>query len=671
MRKELAWLLVALLPLTASCVGTSEAKKPPKKAAASLGIDETALDKTVNPCDDFYQYACGNWIKRTPIPADRPAWYRSFSEIDQRNQNDLKGILDKLAAGKDQGDAYAKKLGDFYSACMDEAKVEKTSDAQLQTLLKTIDQVTTIDTLAKEVADLQLGLGSPLFGFGSQQDFKDATQMIAVADQGGLGLPDRDYYLKNDAKTKELRDKYQAHVTKMLELAGEPAAQAQKDSVTVLRVEHLLAQASMSRTERRDPKKIYHRLELAGLIKEAPRFPWKMYLTELGHPNITQINVAVPGFFAALNNALSQVPMSDFRVYLRWNLIHGAAPAMSKKFVDENFNFYAKTLQGVDKILPRWKRCVAASDRALGFALAQPFVKETFGADGKAQSQTLVKDIEQAMQKNLGALSWMDDATRKNAFSKLHAIENKIGYPDKWRNYDKLEVSRDSYLFDMLHAAEFESHRDLNKIGKPVDRTEWDMTPPTVNAYYDPSMNEMVFPAGILQPPFFNRQAVPAVNFGAIGMVMGHELTHGFDDEGRQFDAKGNLVDWWTPAVSKEFDKRADCVVKQFDDYTVLGTVHLNGKLTLGENIADLGGIKLAYTAYRDTHKKPEKYGKWTDAQLFFLGTAQAWCGSRRDELARMRVLTDPHSPPEYRVNGPLSNLHEFAEAFQCKPDSK
>ena len=674
MRIHHALLLIPLA--SASCVARSEAKKPAAQAANEAGgLDLTAIDKTVNPCDDFYQYACGNWLKRTQIPSDRAQWGRGFSEIDERNQNTLKKLADDLAAGKiDPSNPYGKQVGDYYSACMDEAKIESSADKELKDRLKQLDAIKNLDDLTVELARMHLGLGSPMFDFGQQQDYKDATLVVAVADQGGLGLPDRDYYLKTDPKSKELRDKYVAHVGKMLAMSGLPEAEAKKGADTVLRIETELAKASLSRVDRRDPKKLDHRLELAGLQKLAPKLNWTRYLRELGFPSVTQINVAVPQFFSGLNAALTTVPLADWKTYLKWHYVHGANSALSKKFVDEGFDFYYKTLQGQAALPPRWKRCVGATDHALGEALGREFVRVTFGAEGKAETQATVRAIEAAMEKNLTSLTWMDDATRKNAFEKLHAIANKIGYPDNWRNYDALMVTRDSYLSNLERARTFESRRQLAKIGKPVDRGEWLMTPPTVNAYYEPALNEMVFPAGILQPPFYNRKAAVPVNYGAIGMVMGHELTHGFDDEGRQFDAKGNLKNWWSPQVNAEFEKRADCVVKQFDGYTVLGDVHVNGKLVLGENIADLGGLKIAYAAWteqRKSEKKPIKIGGYTEEQAFFLGTAQSWCTLRKDELARMRVVTDPHSPPEYRVNGPLSNLKEFSDAFQCKPGAK
>jgi endothelin-converting enzyme/putative endopeptidase len=664
------WLVLAV-PLLAIWLGRTHAKAPP---AAAPGIDESALDPAVSPCDDFYHYACGGWLARTEIPSDRPEWSRGFTEIHQRSENELKKILEDLVAGKKPppDEPYGDKLADFYAACMDEAKVEATAGAQLQDLLKGIDGIGSLDALAKELARQHLGVSNALFTLRSQQDFANATEVITLADQGGLGLPDRDYYLKDDPRFAKIRARYEQHVANMLRLAGASQTDAARQAQTVLRIERALAEASLPRVDRRDPRKIYHRIDLAGLKELSPRFPWALYLKELGHPGTTQMNVAVPPFFSAIDQLLQKVPLADWKIYLRWHLLKSLAPALSKPFVDENFDFYSRTLQGIDKNLPRWKRCVHATDHAIGHALARPFVRLTFGAEGKAETQSMVKAIEAAMEANLKTLPWMDEPTRKKAFEKLHAILNKIGYPEKWRNYDALTVDRDSYVMNQIHAAQFETRRDLAKIGKPVDRTDWEMTPPTVNAYYEPQLNQMVFPAGILQPPFYSHVAPPAVNEGAIGMVMGHELTHGFDDQGRKFDAKGNLADWWTPSVGQEFDKRAQCVVDQFSGYTVYDQ-HLNGKLTLGENIADLGGLKLAHAAYvaQRKHREPATVGAFSDEQLFFLGYAQGWCGKRREALSRLLVTTDPHSPPEYRVNGPLSNLPEFASAFHCPAASK
>jgi putative endopeptidase len=663
-------LLVAPLLFSFAChhsKGSATSAAPPEAS----GIEESAIDKTVSPCEDFYEYACGSWIKKTEIPSDKASWMRSFSEIEERNEKVLRDVLEE-AAKNPNANAEEKKLGDFYSACMAEQKIEGQAAADLASLLGPIEAVKDVPSLSNELAHLHLGGANALFAFGSQQDFKDATQVVAGLDQGGLGLPERDYYLREDAKSKEILKSYEAHVKKMLELSGVPTGKSEPQAQTVLKIEHGLAEASMPVVERRDPKKLYHRLDLAGIQKKAPKFPWKDYFKTLGHPDISQINVAVPEFFAAMNKMLTKVSIADWKTYLRWHAIHSSARTLSKPFVDENFAFYGKRLQGTAELEPRWKRCVGATDHALGHPLAKLYIKKTFGAAGKTTTQEMVAMIEAAMRENLEKLPWMDDATRKAALEKLTTIANKIGYPDKWIDYSKLQLGRDSYLQNDMKASEFETHRDLDKVGKPLDRTEWLMTPPTVNAYYDPSMNEMVFPAGILQPPFFARQASLPVNYGAIGMVMGHELTHGFDDEGRQYDSKGNLKDWWSPKVSEEFDRRAMCVAKQFDGYTAVDDLKVNGKLTLGENIADLAGIKLAYKAYLKSHKpSATPTGSFSDDQLFFLGTAQSWCGKRRDAVSRERVFTDPHSPPRYRINGPLSNMPEFAAAFQCKPGAK
>ena len=672
---------VAAIGISSSFLLGLIACHPPQKAQpvvasqpapVDVGIDPTALDKAASPCDDFYEYACGSWQKRTEIPADRPSWTRSFSTIDEKNYDTLKAILEAAAAKPTE--AMDKQLGDFYATCMDEAKVEANANIDLDELLKPIESVKDMPSLAKEVAHEHLGIGGPLFGFGQQQDFKDASIVIGAADQGGIGLPDRDYYLKTDEKSKTIRTQYEAHVAKMLELSGLPADKAKLQAQTVMKIETELAKSSMDRTERRDPKKLDHRIELKGLVKTAPKFPWAVYLKEMGVPSLTQINVLVPGFFAALSKQLGKALVPEWRIYLRWQVVHAAAPLLGKAFVDENFNFFDKTLSGNEKILPRWKRCVENTDHLLGEELARAFVAKTFGAEGKTSTLTMVGQIEKAMEENLGKLAWMDEATRKAAVAKLAAITNKIGYPDTWRDYSAVKVTRDSYLGNVQAGAQFENRRQLAKIGKPVNRGEWDMTPPTVNAYYNPALNEMVFPAGILQPPFFSRTAADAVNYGAIGMVIGHELTHGFDDEGRKFDGKGNLVEWWSPATNTEFEKRAQCVVDQFNGYEVIDGQKINGKLTTGENIADLGGIKLAYRAFVGSRKpdtKSDMVSGFSDDQLFFLGFAQGWCTKRRPELERARLITDPHSTPKYRVNGPLSNFPEFAAAFQCKPGDK
>ena len=589
----------------------------------------------------------------------------------ERNAKLDREILE--AAAKGQGDAkYTDKIGALYASCMDEAGIEQRAATDVKALLKPLDAVKDLKTLTAEIGREHAENISPLFEFGDEQDLKDATQVIAGLDQGGLGLPDRDYYLKTDGKFPELQKKYQAHVQKMLELSGEPAAQATRDAATVMRLETILAKASMPLVDLRDPKMVYHRLEMEGIEKTAPKIDWRSYLKEVGAPEVTQINVATPDFFAQLSKELVKQPLADWKTYLRWHLVHAAAPALSKPFVDENFDFFGHTLNGVGELEPRWKRCARAVDRLLPQAIGEAYVKKAFGPEAKQRTLEMVHAIEQAMSRDIDGLSWMDDATKKAAHDKLEQIANKIGFPDKWRNYDALEITRDSYLENVLRAEAFENKRELDKIGKPVDRSDWKMPPSMVNAFYSASMNEINFPAGILQPPFWNSAASQPVNFGAIGMVVGHELTHGFDDQGRQFDGKGNLRDWWTPTVNAEFERRAQCVVDQFSGYVAVDNIHLNGKLTEGENLADLGGLKLAHAAYVAARgPTPRQMGKYTDDQLFFLGAAQAWCDKRRPELSRVSAATDPHSPPEFRIDGPMSNLPEFAAAFSCKAGDK
>jgi predicted metalloendopeptidase len=668
--------VVAFVTLAACGPATREAASPPPppaQAPAFTGYDLANLDRGVDPCDDFYAFACGGWLKRNEIPPDRSRWI-SFSEIEERNLATLRRILDDAAAGRgDPRTPYLDKLRAFHAACMDEAAIEASTPADVGALLAAVDRVRDPATLAAYLARAHLDGTTGLFAFGSQQDFRDSTRVIGVADQGGLGLPDRDYYVKEDARSLELLAKYREHVARTLVLAGAGAAEAERDAGTVLRIETALARASLTRTDRRDPLKVYHRIELAGLKKAAPRLPWDRYLDDLGRAGLTEINVAVPGFFEEVNRLLKEVRIGEWRAYLRWHVLRRAAPLLSGAFVDESFGFFGRTLNGEQELQPRWKRCVQAADRALGEALAAAFVAIAFSPEAKAMAEELVAAVEEAMKEDIAALPWMDAATREQAYAKLAAVANKIGYPAKWRSYDGLDFGRASHLANSLAAARFESRRQLDKIGRPVDRTEWKMTPPTVNAYYSGSLNEMVFPAGILQPPFFSPAARPAVNYGAIGMVVAHELTHGFDDKGRKFDGGGNLRDWWSPDVGKEFDRRSECVVTQYEGYVAVDDLRLNGRLTLGENIADLGGLKLAYAALAKSHppQPAAAAGGFDDRQLLFLGAAQAWCGKTRPENARLRVTVDPHSPPLHRINGPLSNLPEFAEAFGCKPGDR
>ena len=673
---------LALLALVLSCKSAPEPKpaapaaeappppapaatKPAEAQAPAPGIDLSILDRAVSPCDDFYRFACGKWLDQTPIPPDRPLWGRSFSEILERNELVLKGIVEKDARGEaDAADPFAQKVGDFYATCMDEGKAETVSLATLQEELKAIDAVADAKSLAREVAALQRGGARPFFNFYSRQDARDATQVIGAVDQGGLGLPDRDYYFKEDKKSAELRALYLDHVARMLELAGTPEAPAQARKI--LELETRLAKASMDRVSRRDPNKTYHRLDRKGLIETAPRFDWAGYFEAVDAPEVQALNVSAPDFFKELDGAVTDV--AGARAYLRFRAVEAAADTLGKAFVDERFRF-TRALTGAKQLLPRWKRCVTMTDRALGEALGRTFVTTAGGAEGKAMAKEMITGIEKAFEDNLATLDWMDDAAKKASLYKLHKIFNKVAYPEKWRDYSTLAVGRESLLANVRAAAAFETARVLAKIGKPVDRGEWGMTPPTVNAYYSSSLNEMVFPAGIMQLPFFSPDAPVPSNYGGLGMVMGHELTHGFDDQGRKFDGDGNLHEWWSPAVNKAFVERAECVAKQYDGYLAVDDVHLNGHLTLGENIGDIGGLKMMLAALRMRGAQAE-VGGFNAEQQAFIAFGQVWCTNYRPEAARTQALTNPHSTGKWRVNGPVSDTPDFARAFSCKPGS-
>jgi putative endopeptidase len=664
---------LSIPPPTTATVAPLPAPPPASYDPNLKGPDETALDRSASPCDDFYEFACGGWMKATPVPDDEASWVRSFSVIHEDNQKALMAILERDAKGDARGDAYGQKLGDFWTSCMDEQTIEKRAKDDLKPELARIDGVRDAKTLVAELAHLHsIGVGAT-FAFGSEVDFKDASRMIAGLSQGGLGLPERDYYFRDDARTKDIRQAYASHVARTLELLGDGPKIAEARAKTVLAIETDLAEASMTNVELRDPQKVYHRLDLDGLKKLAPEVSWDGYLASLGFPGITAINVAQPDFVKKIDAMIGTVKPADWRTYLRWHLVRTLSPYLPAKFVDEWFKF-RQVLTGTKVLKPRWKRCVQFADQMLGEALAQPFVKEYLGEDGKHAAEQMVAGIETSMKVDLDSLAWMDDTTRTRAEDKLAKIVNMIGYPAKWRNYDAVAIDKSSLVGNVERASAFEVKRELLKVGQPVDKEEWQMTPPAVNAYYEPTMNEMVFPAGILQVPFYGKQQAPALNFGAIGMVVGHELTHAFDDEGRQFDAAGNLRDWWTPTVSAEFDKRAGCVEHQYDDYVVVDDAHVKGKLTLGENIADLGGVKLSFAAFERSereHPSTPPIAGFTPQQQFFLGFAQAWCANYRPEALRLLVATNPHSPPRFRVEGPLSNVSEFGAAFQCKEGSR
>jgi endothelin-converting enzyme/putative endopeptidase len=642
---------------------------------APTGVDKTAMDTSADACGDFYQYACGGWMKATPIPGDEASWTRSFSVIHERNEEILHQILEGYAKGENQSEPYAKQLGDYYGSCMDEGAIEAAGTKPLDPWMKAIAGVTDATSLTKLLGRFQAELGSGiLFDISAQQDFGDATQVVGMLWQGGLGMPDRDYYLDASSKMADLRTKYEAHIAAMLVLAGDKDEAAKKSAKRIMEIETTIAKASMSKEDRREPKKIAHRATKAELGKQAPGVKWDTWLDAAKAKDVAVFNVSQPDFLKEMGALIGgKVSVADWKTYLRWHVLRINGNELTAKFVDEKFR-WKQALTGAEKLPPRWKRCVREIDASMGEALAQPFVKKTLGSEGKATVVSMIQSIEKSMHENIEKISWMDDPTKKAAFGKLGKIANKIAYPDKWRDYAKLEISRKDYVANSTKSSAFEQARQIAKIGKPVDRGEWEMTPPTVNAYYEPQMNEMVFPAGILQPPFYSNTVGKTTNFGGIGMVMGHELTHGFDDEGRQYDADGNLKDWWSKSVNDEFERRAGCVKKQFDDYTVLGDLHVNGKLTLGENIADLGGLKLAFAALSSQQLPPPPAGtraEFTPQQEYFLGFAQGWCTNMRDDYMRMLVNTNPHSPSHLRVNGPLSNLPQFAQAFSCKPDAK
>ncbi len=631
------------------------------------GFDVNAIDKKTDPCVNFYQYACGNWLAGNPIPADQSTWGR-FSELHERNQRILKDILETNAANTARSASDAR-IGEYYGACMDERGINAKGTAPLKPELDRINGLRDKAGLAEEVARLQrLGVNA-LFHTESAQDLRNASEVIAEVDQGGLGLPERDYYLKTDSKSLETRKAYVAHLQRMFELLGDSAAVAAKKSVTVMSIETALAKGSMDIVTRRDPEKLYQRMSTQDLSALAPSFGFAKFLVEAGLPPVKTLNVTVPEFFKTMEAQIKAVSLEDWKTYLTWHYVHASTAFLPEAFVNENFAFYGKHLTGAKELRARWKRCVAATDGDLGEALGQKYVDLTFGKEGKDRTLKMVHAIEKAMQKDITEIPWMAPATKKKAFEKLHAVANKIGYPDQWRDYSKLTIRAGDALGNSARANEFEFERQLAKIGKPVDKKEWHMTPPTVNAYYDPQMNNINFPAGILQPPFYDNKLDDAVNYGGIGAVIGHELTHGFDDQGRQFDGKGDLVDWWTKADGKEFEKRAGCIEKQYGDYVVSGDLKQNGKLTEGENVADNGGLRLAHMALMDVlgGKKPASIEGLTSEQRFFLGFAQVWCTNMRDEAMRLRAQTDPHSLPQYRVNGTVSNMPEFQSAFSCK----
>lgn len=632
------------------------------------GVNADWLDLSVDPCDDFYRFACGGWMARHEIPADRARWSQ-FEIILHRNLEILRAALEATAAGRPPaGTPHANQLKDFYTTCMDEPALERSVPA-LQAELKKLDPVKDARTLSAAVAALQAQGAAWPFELGAVQDSRDATVTIAQVDQGGLGLPERDYYLSSSERMKGIRAAYLEYLRTLFRLTGDAEATAAHKAEAVMALETRLARASLPIVDRRDPNKVYHRLDREGLEKAAPSFDWKGLFSTLKLESAQAVNVTHPPFLEELERTIHEVPMDTWRAYLASALVRTAIPALPAAFQKADFQFSSKALTGAAADVPRWRRCVQLTDDMLGEALAVPFVDQTFGPEGKATTQRMVREIEGAFEESLGTLAWMDEPTRQRALEKLHRIINKIGYPDRWRQYDGLKTRPQGFLHNWLAAREFNVQLDLSRIGQPVDRARWLMTPPTVNAYYHAPMNEIVFPAGILQPPFFNRHATAAVNFGAMGMVVGHEVTHGFDDEGRLYDPDGNLKSWWTEQSDQSFRQRARCVEEQYSHETVIDEVKGNGALTLGENVADLGGIRLAYAAMvRSGAAGAGAAGqRFTPEQQFFLGFAHGWCSKTRPENVRLRVQTDPHSAPFHRVNVPLRNFPAFGRAFGCR----
>ncbi len=635
---------------------------------SSWGFALNNLDRTCKPCDDFYEFAMGGWMKANPIPPEYSTW-GTFAELRDNNLTGMRTILESAANSKSVPGSNNQKIGDFYSSCMDATAIDAAGAKPIASDLAAIDAIRDRKGLDAEIASLHHEAVKVGFAFGPIPDFKNSSQMIAVAHQGGLGMPDRDYYLRDDDRSKKLREGYALHVAKMFELAGDAPDKAADEAQTVMAFETSLAKASRTRVDLRDPEKNYNKMTLTQAQALTPDWSWENYMQAIGAPHVSELNVAQPDFFKEVDHQLSAAPLADWKIYLRWHVIHSAAPALSEPFVQEHFNFYGKQLSGTTEIQPRWKRCVQSANQNLGEALGEVYVAKYFPPEAKAHAKAMVDNLIAALRSDIPTLSWMGPETKKQALAKLQAFAVKIGYPDKWRDYSKLSIDRGSYLANVRRSEEFEENRDLAKIGKPVDRSEWGMTPPTVNAYYNSTFNEIVFPAGILQPPFYDPKADDAINYGGIGAVIGHEISHGFDDQGSRFDGQGNLRNWWTEDDRKNFDQRGQCIVDQFNSYEVEPGLHQNGKLVLGESIGDLGGLAIAYAAYEKSieGQRPKDLDGFTPEQRFFLGWAQVWGANQRAEAARLQTNTDPHPLARFRGNGPISNMDAFAKAFGCK----
>jgi len=681
-----ALLFAPLLAATLHCP-SARAQAPAPDAAASHGkdlrvFDPSLVDKTVDPCDNFYRYSCNGWFKRNPLPADQTSYGR-FTELYELNRLHLKEILEQVAPSATAGannhprTANEQKIGDDYASCMDTSAINSLGIKPLQPELDRIAALKSAAQLPALLAHLHAIGVNAFFGMGSNPDFANAASVIVFYSAGGLGLPERDYYTRTDTKSEEQRQQYVAHVHKIFMLAGESEAEAKKDAETVMAIETRLAKASLTITEERDPQNLNHPTDIGSFSKQLVHFSLPEYMAAAHAPAAGKLNDMEPKFFAEFNTVVAETPIAQIRTYLRWHLLHAfAGTSMPENFDQETWNFYSHTLNGAEKQQERWKRCTSRVDGELGEALGQAYVAKYFPPAAKQHALDMTLAIEQAMDKDLDALDWMSPETKAKAKEKLHGVMNKIGYPDKWRDYSKLEIVPGDALGNQIRADEFEMARDLAKIGKPVDKGEWEMTPPTVNAYYDPQQNNVNFPAGYFQPPFFSDKEDDAANYGDMGSTIGHELTHGFDDEGRQFDKDGNLKDWWTKDDEEKFTARADCEVKQYDAIEAVPGVHLNGKLTLGENLADLGGLWLAWLAWQDKAQAAHldmtaTSDGYSPDQRFWIAYAQQWCTQTRPEQLRTQAQTDPHAPDEYRTNTVLEDLPEFAKSFSCKKTAK
>jgi putative endopeptidase len=645
----------------------SQDKPDATKPSADVRFSVDMLDKNIDPCNDFYAFACSKWLVKNPVPADRSSWGR-FNELQQRGEYIVRDILEKASVDQPGRSASRQKIGDYYASCMDESAIEKAGTKPLERDFHSIAAISSKADLPQEILRLHREGADVLFGFDSGSDFKNASQIIAQVDQGGLSLPDRDYYFKDDEKSVELRKKYVAHVAKMFMLLDDDESKAAAEAKVVMEIETGLAKGALDQTSRRDPQNIYHKLTYKELVALSPSFSWNVYFEGVGAPRFDSLNVVEPDFIKNMQEVISTHSLDDWKTYLRWHTVHANVQALPVAFVNENFDFFSKTLTGAKELRPRWKRCVSYTNEDLGELVGQIYVEQTFGAEGKERTLAMVGALEKALGQDIKSSPWMGADTKTQALVKLQAITNRIGYTDEWRDYSTLQIVRGDALGNSQRANQNDLQRRLNKIGKPLDKREWPYPPMTVNATYDPTQNNITFPAGILQPPFYDNQADDALNFGGIGAVIGHELTHGFDDQGSQFDADGNLRDWWTADDKKQFEARTGCIKDQYANFVAVDDLKVNGKLTLGENTADNGGLRIAYMAMLNTFagKEPAPIDGLSAEQRFFLGWANVWCQNRTDAMSRMLVTIDPHSPSKYRVNGTVSNMPEFREAYHC-----